>query len=76
MKMIRFTGLALICALSTTIHAQSYKVLGNFNDEPSQPIVSAFIAQSRGGYLLSTRPQQYANYSQGGLAFRAQPREF
>ena len=48
--MIRITGLALVCALGITIHAQSYKVL-NFFYTPDAP--TGLVAQSRGGYLLS-----------------------
>ena len=65
MKVIRFTGLALIWALSTTIHAQSYKVLVNLNGNPSEPM--GIIAQSRGGYLITTGAD-YVN--DPGVAFR------
>jgi uncharacterized repeat protein (TIGR03803 family) len=68
MKMIRFTGLALIGALASTIQAQSYKVLVNFNDEPSGPVQSGVIAQSRGGYLLSSAPD--VGTDSRGVAFR------
>jgi uncharacterized repeat protein (TIGR03803 family) len=57
MKMIRFAGLALICALATTMHAQSYKILynlGNKAGDPSRPSSAGIIAQSRGGNMFST----------------------
>lgn len=67
MKMIRITGLALIGALGTTIHAQSYKVLDNFTSyRPGEPW--EIIAQSRGGYLLSTAPDDERGVH--GVAFR------
>jgi uncharacterized repeat protein (TIGR03803 family) len=67
MKMIRLTGLALIWVLAATMHAQSYKVLVNFNDEPSMPS-AGIIAQSRGGYLLSMASS--IEWPVPGVAFR------
>ena len=52
MRIVRFTGLALVWALGTTMHAQTYKVMDYFNGTPSAP--SSVIAQSRGGYLVTT----------------------
>jgi uncharacterized repeat protein (TIGR03803 family) len=52
MRIVRLTGLALVWALGTTMHAQTYKVMDYFNGTPSAP--SSVIAQSRGGYLLTT----------------------
>ena len=66
MKMIRLTGIAFIGALATTVNAQSYKVLVNFNDVPAVP-ESGIIAQSRGGYLLTTA-DDFGN--DPGVAFR------
>jgi uncharacterized repeat protein (TIGR03803 family) len=68
MKVIRFAGLALVCALATTMHAQSYKVLVNFKDQPLGPNRMGIIAQSRGGYLLSTAPDVWSD--DRGVAFR------
>jgi uncharacterized repeat protein (TIGR03803 family) len=68
MRIIRLAGLALIGALSTTIHAQSYKVLVNFNGEPSNPEWSGIIAQSRGGNLLSCAPDLATDSR--GVAFK------
>jgi uncharacterized repeat protein (TIGR03803 family) len=70
MKMIRLIGMAVIWAFAATMHAQSYKVLVNFIEKPSEPIEPGIIAQSRGGYLLTTSPdyQAYDN----GTAFRVE----
>jgi len=67
MKVIRLASLALIWALAATLHAQSYKVLVNFNGSYS-PQEPGIIAQSRGGYLLSTAPDAAAD--KPGVAFR------
>ena len=67
MKVIRLASLALIWALAAPLHAQSYKVLVNFNGSYS-PQEPGIIAQSRGGYLLSTAPDAAAD--KPGVAFR------
>ncbi len=67
MKRIWLTGFTLIGVLAITIHAQSYKVLVNFNQVPSVPFVSGIIAQSRGGYLLTTTSDGDTG---DGVAFR------
>ncbi len=66
MKMSRLTSLAPFWAIAATLHAQSYKVLVNFNGVPSVP-ESGIIAQSRGGYLLTTA-DDFGN--DPGVAFR------
>jgi uncharacterized repeat protein (TIGR03803 family) len=68
MKIIWPTNFVLIGALAATVHAQSYKVLVNFNGAPSNPETPGIIAQSRGGYLLSTAPD--GNTDSLGVAFR------
>jgi uncharacterized repeat protein (TIGR03803 family) len=67
MKVIRFASLPLIWALAATMHAQSYKVLVYFNGKPSTP-EPGLIAQSRGGYLLTTAADQLTDRL--GVAFR------
>ena len=70
MKMIWFTGLALIGALAATTHAQTYKVLVNLNNV-NDSFIDAFyfgsIAQSRGGYMICTVP---SNSVSDGVAMR------
>jgi uncharacterized repeat protein (TIGR03803 family) len=63
-----FARLALICTVATTMYAQSYKVLVNFEGEPSQPVQPGIIAQNRGGSLLSTSLGEA--FDQHGNAFR------
>jgi uncharacterized repeat protein (TIGR03803 family) len=54
MQIIRFTGFALVCALATATHAQTYKLMLNFDGQPtSGPFYLDAIAQSRGGYLVT-----------------------
>ena len=66
MKINRSIAIAIVLSFATTMHAQ-YKVLVNFDDQTIAPIEPALIAQSRGGYLLSTAPPR----SQlNGVAFR------
>jgi uncharacterized repeat protein (TIGR03803 family) len=68
MKRIQLIGLALVWAVAPVIHAQSYKVMVNFNGEPSGPELPGVIAQSRGGYMLTTAPD--TNTDKLGVAFR------
>jgi uncharacterized repeat protein (TIGR03803 family) len=67
MKTIQLIGLALVWALGTTIHAQPYKVMVNFNGTYS-PWEAGIIAQSRGGYMLSTAMDAVPDVP--GVAFR------
>jgi uncharacterized repeat protein (TIGR03803 family) len=67
--MIRLTGLALIWALVATMHAQSYKVLVNFNEAPPSMPSAGVIAQSRGGYML-TMASAVEEWPVPGVAFR------
>jgi uncharacterized repeat protein (TIGR03803 family) len=68
MKSSRFTGLALVWALGTAMHAQTYKVMDYFNSQPSTPLAPGVIAQSRGGYLVTTASDQTTDGA--GVAFR------
>jgi uncharacterized repeat protein (TIGR03803 family) len=68
MKPSQLTIAALALALTATLHAQNYKVLVNFNGNPVEPIQPGLIAQSWGGYLLTTTPDYQT--SDGGTAFR------
>jgi uncharacterized repeat protein (TIGR03803 family) len=68
MKTIQLIGLAVVWAAATLIHAQSYKVMVNFNGQPSSPEQPGVIAQSRGGYMLTTAPDR--NTDSLGVAFR------
>jgi uncharacterized repeat protein (TIGR03803 family) len=68
MKTIRFTGLALVWALGTTMHAQTYKVLAYLTGTPSTPVEPGLIAQSPGGNLMTTASDQDTDL--GGVAFR------
>jgi uncharacterized repeat protein (TIGR03803 family) len=68
MKVIRFASLSLICALATTVYAQSYKVLVYFNGKPSGPVAPGLIAQNRGGSLVTTSLDQSTD--RRGVAFR------
>jgi hypothetical protein len=54
MKTIRFAGLALVWALGTTMYAQTYRVMTYFNGTLSALPPPGVIAQSRGGYLVTT----------------------
>jgi uncharacterized repeat protein (TIGR03803 family) len=63
---------AAICAgmalpLSASLDAQSYKVLAYYSGNPSTPYPPAVIAQSRGGYLVTTTAQDSGGF---GEAFR------
>ncbi len=67
----RFLNIVIFLALSAAVHAQSYKVLYNFGSksgDPTNPVNSGTIAQSHGGYMLSTTD----NHGTDGLgtAFR------
>jgi uncharacterized repeat protein (TIGR03803 family) len=54
-KMTRLTIFSLFGALAAIVHAQSYEVLNNFTSyRPGEPW--GIISPSRGGYLLSTAP--------------------
>jgi uncharacterized repeat protein (TIGR03803 family) len=64
----RFTGLALLWALGTTMHAQTYKVMDYFNGVPSTPVTPGVIAQSRGGNLVTTASDESTDFV--GSAFR------
>lgn len=47
----------LLLVVSTSLSAQTYKVLRNFGSkrgDPTHPAAAGIIAQSRGGYLFST----------------------
>jgi uncharacterized repeat protein (TIGR03803 family) len=55
MRIIQLTGIALACALATATHAQTYKLVLTFDGQPtSGPFYPEVIAQSRGGYLITT----------------------
>jgi len=70
-KIVRLAGLALVWVVATTVSAQSYKVLVNFNlnQGPSLPDEPGIIAQSRGGYLVTTASDDITG-SANGSAFR------
>jgi hypothetical protein len=68
MNLSRFTGLALVWALCSTMHAQTYKVMDYFNGVPSAPDTPGVIAQSRGGNLVTTASDQSTDFV--GSAFR------
>jgi len=67
MKLSQLTIAALALTLTATLHAQ-YKVLVNFDNSPVEPVGPGLIAQSWGGYLLTTSPNYQNN--EGGTAFR------
>jgi uncharacterized repeat protein (TIGR03803 family) len=55
MKIFQLTDIALACAFATATHAQTYKLMVNFDGQPtSGPFYPEMIAQSRGGYLITT----------------------
>lgn len=66
MKIIPLSVYGLLWILAATMDAQSYKVLVNFNEAPSGP-ESQIIAQSRGGYLVTTADD---SGNDPGTAFR------
>ncbi len=68
MKSIQLACIALVPALATATHAQTYKVMDYFNTKPSSPLAPGIIAQSRGGDLLTTASDQSADLL--GVAFR------
>ena len=68
MKSIQLACIALVPALATATHAQTYKVMDYFNTKPSSPLAPGVIAQSRGGDLLATASDQSADLL--GVAFR------
>ena len=68
MKTIRFTGVALAWALSLCAHAQTYKMMAYLNGAPSSPVEPGLIAQSRGGFLVTTASDQTTDGA--GVTFR------
>jgi uncharacterized repeat protein (TIGR03803 family) len=59
-------GLSLF--LGAPMHAQTYKVMAYFDGDPSESVPPGVIAQSRGGYLVST--SDMASNGGFGEAFR------
>jgi len=54
-KAIRFMSIVFVCALATATHAQTYKLMVNFDGQPtSGPFFPEVVAQSRGGYLVTS----------------------
>jgi hypothetical protein len=72
MKMIRLISPALVCVVATTIHAQSYRVLADFNGTYS-PYESGIIAQSRGG--TCSAPQSMPSLTSLEWPSESRPRE-
>jgi uncharacterized repeat protein (TIGR03803 family) len=71
MRQLSILRIALLFAVATTVHAQTYKVLYNFGSQsgdPTGPRYSGIIAQSRGGYLFSTADSHWTDYV--GRAFK------
>ncbi len=64
MSKSHFTTIALVLAMATSVHAQSYKLLYNFGSNPGDPTgprYSGTIAQSPGGNLYSTADDHWTD---------------